>query len=169
MKIDLARLPVPPQPLCEFSTAEAVDNRVSVRTAHEHEAAVVLDIYIRHLFPIANFTPDLESCARVVYSMVSNGTVFVAVRNRTIIGVASYMVCRQWYMSVDQVWEQGAVVVPEFRKCPALYRLIQALIGAAKARGLDLVMSTNTRGGGGGAMMNKRYRKTGELFVVECA
>lgn len=142
--------------------------KIIVRRAREPEAGVVLKLYVDYLFPIANFKPDIERAAAFIYQMVKRGQVFVAVRYDEIIGLIAYTVMRPWYMAEDQIWEQGGVVIPKYRKGPATARMMAALRNEGRRLKMDVVMVTNTNSDESPRMLRKRYRKISEGYVMEC-
>lgn len=156
-----------PKPMCMSNLHEF--HRTSstyARLADESEAGMVLKIFVDHLVPIAHFACDIETIGHQLFAWIREKQVFVAVKNGEIVGCAAFSVGRPWYSKHEQMYEQGGVVVPKHRKGPAIARLIAALIEESKRRGVDLIFTANTTSQEGPRIMNKRYPRLGEIFLL---
>ena len=140
--------------------------RTSVRRAAIDDVRDVLRLFVENLWPIAHFEPSMQAVGMGIWNAVNEGRVFVAERDGEIIGCAAYADMQFWYMDKPQMWDQGIFVVEKYRKSRAAFMLDKALKDEAEARGMTLLYAANTQNPDAGRIMNKRYRKISEVFVV---
>lgn len=144
----------------------AIHTNIFVRKADESEADKVLDLYIECLWPIAHFQPHLPTVGVEIYNAVREGRVFVVQRDDELIGCAGYQMLRPWYLEKPQLWDQGIMVKPRWRKSRAAFLLLSALEIEAVTLGATFILSANTQNEETAKICDKRYRKIADVYVV---